>query len=45
MEFTNVEFKRYGNYSIRIVVENIEVASISFRVSQSLEKQQTPDQA
>jgi len=44
MEFTNVEFKRYGNYSIRIVVENIEVASISFRVSKPINKQQALDQ-
>jgi len=44
MEFTNVEFKKYGNYSIRIVVENAEVASILFRVSKSPVKPQTTEQ-
>jgi hypothetical protein len=34
MEFGNVEFKEYGNYSVRVGIEGMEMASISFRVSQ-----------
>ena len=34
MEFGNVEFKKYGTYSVRVVIENIEMASIYFRVSE-----------
>jgi hypothetical protein len=33
MEFGNVEFKAYGNYSVRVVIEGMEMASIAFRVS------------
>ena len=40
MAFTNVEFKKYGNYSVRVVIENSEIASISFRVSKPSEKPQ-----
>jgi hypothetical protein len=32
MEFGNVEFKKYGAYSVRILVENMEVASCCFTV-------------
>jgi hypothetical protein len=34
MEFGNVEFKKYGMYSVRILVENMEVASCYFTVKQ-----------
>ena len=33
MEFGNLEFKRYGFYSVRVVIEGLEVASIPFRVA------------
>lgn len=33
MEFGNVEFKTYGGYSVRVVIEGMEMASIYFRVS------------
>ena len=33
MEFGNVEFKKYGAYSVRVVIENMEMASSYFRVS------------
>jgi len=42
MEFGNVEFKKYGTYSIRIVIENMEIASIYFRVSQPPASPQIP---
>ena len=35
MEFGSVEFKKYGDYSIRVLIENMEMASIAFRVGQS----------
>ena len=31
-EFGNVEFKRHGSYSVRVVIEGLEMASIPFRV-------------
>jgi hypothetical protein len=33
MEFGNVEFKKYGTYSVRVLIENMEMASSYFRVS------------
>ena len=33
MEFGSVEFKKYGDYSIRVMIENMEMASLAFRVS------------
>ena len=33
MEFGNVEFKRYGSYSLRAVIEGIEMVEVPFRVS------------
>lgn len=32
MEFGNVEFQRYGSYSLRVAVEGLEVAQLPFRV-------------
>src|SRR5512138_169110 len=34
MEFNNIEFKSYGEYTVAVTVEGIEIASIPFRVSQ-----------
>ncbi|MCX6012986.1 MAG: hypothetical protein NTV30_06185 [Chloroflexi bacterium] len=34
MEFGNVQFNKYGGYSIRAIVEGIELVDISFRVSE-----------
>lgn len=33
VEFGNVEFKDYGTYSVRVVIEGMEMASIPFRVA------------
>jgi hypothetical protein len=33
MEFGNIEFKNYGIYSVRVVIEGLEMASLSFRVA------------
>ena len=33
LEFGNLEFKTYGSYSVRVVIEGLEVASIPFRVA------------
>jgi hypothetical protein len=35
MEFNSVEFKGYGQYTVSVAVEGIEVASIPFRVAQA----------
>jgi len=32
LEFGNVEFKSYGIYSVIVVIENMEMVSITFRV-------------
>ena len=34
MEFGNVEFPHYGSYSIRAVIEGMEMASINFNVAE-----------
>lgn len=34
MEFGNVEFKEYGNYSVRVNVEGREVVSIPIRIAE-----------
>jgi hypothetical protein len=44
MEFGNIEFKKYGTYSVRIVIENMEMASIYFRISPSPATPQIPKQ-
>jgi hypothetical protein len=33
LEFNSVEFKEYGQYTVSVAVEGIEVASIPFRVT------------
>jgi len=33
MEFGNIEFPRYGSYSVRVTLEGMELAVLSFRVS------------
>lgn len=33
MEFGNIEFKRYGSYSVSVTYEGNEIATIPFRVS------------
>lgn len=33
LHFGNVEFKSYGEYSVRVVIEGLEMVSIFFRVS------------
>ena len=35
VEFGNVEFKQYGAYSVHVVIEGSEIASIPFRVNPS----------
>ena len=39
LEFGNVEFQHFGSYSVRAVIEGLEMASINFNV---LERPQTP---
>jgi len=34
MEFGNVEFPKYGNYSVRAVIEGLEMVNIGFKVIQ-----------
>jgi hypothetical protein len=34
MEFVNIEFKRYGTYSVRVAVDRNEVIELMFRVAQ-----------
>lgn len=33
LHFHDVEFKRYGSYSVSVAIEGIEIASVPFRVS------------
>jgi hypothetical protein len=35
MEFNSIEFKAYGQYTVTVTVEGIEVASIPFRLAES----------
>jgi len=42
MEFGNVEFKSYGNYAVRVIIEGVEMASISFRVTAPPGNRQPP---
>lgn len=44
MEFGNVEFKSYGSYSVRVVIEGMEMTAITFRVSPPLHQPPSPDQ-
>lgn len=34
MEFVNVEFKRYGSYSVRVAVDRNEIIELPFKVAQ-----------
>ena len=34
MEFVNIEFKRYGSYSVRVAVDRNELIELMFRVAQ-----------
>jgi hypothetical protein len=34
MEFVNIEFKRFGTYSVRVAVDRNEIVELTFRVAQ-----------